>query len=56
MGSTVGWRCEVDFGFDQVEKLLALLVRHAILAIRALTRIAAEEACAEAVTVELEAA
>ena len=56
MGSAVGWRCEVDFGFDQVEELLALLVRHAILAIRALTRIAAEEACAEAVTVELEAA
>ena len=52
----MGWRCEVDFGFEQVEELLALLVRYTILAIRALTLIVAEEACAEAVAVELEAA
>ena len=52
----MGWRCEVDFGFDQIEQPLALLVRDTILAICALALIVAEEACAEAVAVELEAA
>ena len=56
MGCAVGWRCEVNFGFDQIEQSLALLVRDAILAICALAVFVAEEACAEAVTVELEAA
>lgn len=56
VGGSVGWRGEVHLGLDQVEELVALLVRDAILAMRALAVLVAEEACAEAVAVQLEAA
>ena len=49
-------RCVVDFGSNKVQKPIALLVRYAILAMRALARVVAKEACAEAVAVQLEAA
>ena len=52
----MSWRCVVDFGFDEVEELVALLVRDAILALRALTAVIAEEACTKTITVQLEAA
>lgn len=51
-----GWRSEVDLGFDKVEELVSLLVRDAVLAMRALAVLVAEEASAEAVAVQLEAA
>ena len=52
----IGAQSKLDLGFDEVEELVALLVRDAILALRALTVLVAEEACAEAVAVQLEAA
>ena len=50
------WRREIDFGPDEIEELLTLLVGDPILAARALALVRAKEPGSQAVTVQLEAA